>query len=255
MIPDAWMPLSDSKAAEAARAERGEWENFFATAGPGLEAMAHERHKAEAASRPRLEREQRDYEASLDAELDAEAALLAEQDREAEEEAQETDPRKIFARKEKREQEHKEIERLVKAGELAKIPSFWAIRRQDLAIRRRQRAEAAHEAAEARAGIPRRQKSWQARRDAIVAEAEKALTGEDERHSHARGAIAEQKDRALQELGEYPVLPKPPIREPRVSMADQQELAKATAQLGAGVREMEKVSVLGAPQGTALRAP
>jgi hypothetical protein len=228
--------------AAAARQERGEWEDFFATAGPQLEAEAHRRHAAEAAVGAKAEREQRDYEKSLDDELDAEARLLEEQDREEREEREESDPRKIFARAERRQREQKEVERLAATHGPAKIPSYYIIRRQDLAIRRRQRAEAAHAKAEARAGIPVKAKAWTRKREKITTEAEKALTGEDERHFHDRQSIIEQRDRDLKALGECPTLPKPPIRVPRVDVADGQERAKMRERLGETVRELEGVA-------------
>jgi hypothetical protein len=233
--------------AEAARAQRGEWEDFFSAVSPQLEQQAHKRHDAEAKIGARLERDQADYDAALDAELDREEALLAEQDREKAEEEAETDPRKIWARKQKRQEEEEEIKKLILKGKAEKIPSFYAIYRQDLAARREQRAQKAHEAAEAKAGIPRAQKKWTDRRDAIEAGAEKALTGERERHFHAERAILAKQDDQHRENGEYPTLPKPPIRVPNIRLADHQEAAKPRERLDASARELQKARAIGAP--------
>src|SRR5262245_13076003 len=113
----------DDAARAAAAAERQQWQDFFQAATPQMEADARRRHAAEAQVAARLEREQRDYEASLDAELDGEEALLAQQDLEDEEERNETDPRKLLARRDKREEERKEIERLIGEKKWARIPN------------------------------------------------------------------------------------------------------------------------------------
>jgi hypothetical protein len=228
--------------------EKAEFQDFLTTITPSFEHDAHRRKKTEAAIAKKLERQQSVYDRELDEELDAEETLLAEQDREEREEREETDPRRLWARKERREREAKEIEQLVlSVPKLQGPPSFFLIRRQDLKIRREKRAQERHEEAEAKAGIPARQKKWERRREEIDTAAEKALTTEDERHFHDRKAITEKRDRDLQELGEYPVLPKPPIRVPNISVADYAELAKRREQLDGTVRELEHAGAMGAP--------
>jgi hypothetical protein len=225
------------------RRQQDELRDYLDSSRPILEKDARRRHDLETKARRKAERQQRDYEAELDAQLDAEETVLREQERDAAAAAAETDPRRIWAAEKLKEREREEIARLAERGIFVKIPDWSVIRLQDLAARRRQRADERHAEAERKANIPARQRRWEDGQDKINRDAEEALISEDERHFRAREAITARRDEQLQALGEYPVLPRQPVVVPSVPFLEGPE--KGRARLGASARELQTTEALG----------
>jgi hypothetical protein len=232
---------------QAANQARQEMTDFIHSAKPTLERAAKERKAKEAKIRRRAEKEQRAYEASLDAELDAEEALIQRQDAEDADEAAETDPRAIIARERQRHAEREQIDRLRRSADLQKIPRLYGVRQQDLAARRQHRADERHAAAERKAKIPQRRERWERRQDEINAACETAITTERERTFHAERAIVAKRKRELAELGEYPSLPREPVRVPRVSLLDAMAEPRDRQRIAESVRELEGGPAIGSP--------